>query len=367
MTVHQAKGLEFDVVILPELEQRLEGQRPPTWHQRTDPRDDALGLGVCQHFRKELLPLLPKLEQLERERKQAQVAESLCVLYVAVTRARHALHLVLGPEAKPEKEPGPTAGGFVRAALGCAEPLTEPEVRGLSGASGWSLAPREERAPAPELALDLALAPPRRERAPRRAPSSEEGAGRLDLAQLLRVESGVALRRGRAWHALFERVGFLEDGEPEEQDLRSALLRRGEAPSEVEALLTAFRAALRSPLVLQALSRVAFAPESDLVLLREEPFAVRVGAELWTGSFDRLVLVRRAGRVASAHVLDFKTDRLPAGDEAAFEARTRFYAPQLEGYRRAASALFALPPDAVSAALLFPFAGRLWRLEERSG
>ena len=58
---------------------------------------------------------------------------------------------------------------------------------------------------------------------------------------------------------------------------------------------------------------------------------------------------------------------LRALDGLSFEARARFYAPQLEGYRRAAGALFALPPEAVSAALLFPFAERLWRLEGASG
>jgi ATP-dependent helicase/nuclease subunit A len=172
MTVHQAKGLEFDVVILPELEQKLEGQRPPTWHQRLDPRDAASGLGVCQHFKKELHELLPQIVQLERERKQANVTESLCGLYVAVTRARHALHLVLGPEAKPEREPTATAAGFARAALGFAEPCEAPAEHVLAGAPGWLLERAVEPAQPPRLDLALDLAPPRATRALRRAPSA---------------------------------------------------------------------------------------------------------------------------------------------------------------------------------------------------
>ncbi|MBK9387782.1 MAG: UvrD-helicase domain-containing protein [Planctomycetes bacterium] len=362
MTVHQAKGLEFDVVILPELEARLEGQRPPTWHRRTDPRDHSrgLGLGVCQHFRKELQPLMPELEALELERKQAQMVESLSVLYVALTRARHALHLVLGPEVKPERAATPTAAGFVRTALGLGAPFEQDAELLLAGSSDWTLEHRAPPQPAADLELALALAPPRA-RATRRAPSVEEGELGEDLARLLRFEARQAQERGRAWHALFERVGWIEDGVPAEPELRALLARRGDRELEIDELLLDWRAALSSAVVRDALSRASYAPESELVLLREEPFAVRAEDELWTGRFDRLVLVRRGERFVAAEVLDFKTESFDPADEAALEARARFHAPQLEGYRRAAAALFALPRDAVRGALLFPRAGRIWR------
>ncbi|MBL8900058.1 MAG: UvrD-helicase domain-containing protein [Planctomycetes bacterium] len=361
MTVHQAKGLEFDVVILPELETRLEGQRPPTWHQRTDPRDAGLGLGVCQHFRKELHPLLPQLELLELERKHAQVVESLCVLYVAVTRARHALHFVFGPESKPEREATPNAAGFVRAALGLAEPFAADADLLLTGAPGWTLEQAAEAPAPPSLDLALTLAP-QRARATRRAPSAAESGARFELARLLRFEAEEARSSGRAWHSLFEQLGWIEEGEPQEALLRAALARSGfEGPSG-EALLAAWRGALGDETVRTALSRARYAPERDLVLLREELFAVRSGDELWTGRFDRVVLALREGRVASAEVLDFKTESFDAKDEAALEARALAHAPQLEGYRRAAAALFELPAESVRVALLFPRVGRLWEL-----
>jgi ATP-dependent exoDNAse (exonuclease V) beta subunit len=110
MTVHKAKGLEFDTVILPGLQRAPKGSDDPPllrWESvigddgarhtaiaalpprtagsagsgRSRNAADRGGAGEA-HYR--------LLERLERERAQAEAAR---VLYVGVTRARRALHL----------------------------------------------------------------------------------------------------------------------------------------------------------------------------------------------------------------------------------------------------------------------------------
>ena len=58
-----------------------------------------------------------------RDAAERDVSESLCVLYVALTRTIHALHMIIAPSAKSEKTLPRTAAGLLRAALSDGSPL----------------------------------------------------------------------------------------------------------------------------------------------------------------------------------------------------------------------------------------------------
>ncbi len=86
MTIHGAKGLEFDVVVLPELEASLAGKSPKFVVQR-DPQSLAARF-VCRYLKDDLQTLLPEDQQKAfAEERQHRVEESLSLLYVAMTRA----------------------------------------------------------------------------------------------------------------------------------------------------------------------------------------------------------------------------------------------------------------------------------------
>lgn len=97
MTIHKAKGLEFDTVILPGLGAAVRG-------------DDARLLLWLEH-RGELLlapisesggekdPIYRYLERIERRKSDQETARQL---YVAATRARRCLHLLGSPAAKED-------------------------------------------------------------------------------------------------------------------------------------------------------------------------------------------------------------------------------------------------------------------------
>jgi len=92
---------------------------------------------------------------------------------------------------------------------------------------------------------------------------------------------------------------------------------------------------------------------------RERRFLVPDGSKFWNGSFDRVVWLGEGERMVAADVIDFKTDGIRPGDDAALAARTEHYRPQLEAYRQAVARLARLPAERVAARLLFTSAGRV--------
>lgn len=105
MTIHHAKGLEFDYVLLPEL------QRPV----RVESRALLLGQGAEPSVVLAPIPATgksvePIYEYLRAREQRALRAETHRVLYVALTRARVALHLfAVTPPPK-----GPRPGTFLQ-------------------------------------------------------------------------------------------------------------------------------------------------------------------------------------------------------------------------------------------------------------
>jgi ATP-dependent helicase/nuclease subunit A len=115
MSVHRSKGLEFPVVILPDLGKRI---NVSDCHGSilTD-RSAGLGLSVIDEHRMIRYPSLASVLVGQRLRQQA-LAEELRVLYVAMTRAKE--HLILVGTCKADAPDGWTsrwanhAGAFPR-------------------------------------------------------------------------------------------------------------------------------------------------------------------------------------------------------------------------------------------------------------
>ncbi|MFT7633974.1 MAG: ATP-dependent helicase/nuclease subunit A, partial [Mariniblastus sp.] len=103
MTIHKSKGLEFDVVVLPIKcsSQGWAGFVPNVVVGRESP---TAPIDIATRYMGEKLrKLLPEnFQALFAADKQRNVREAMCVLYVALTRAVHATHIVMSYGAKPD-------------------------------------------------------------------------------------------------------------------------------------------------------------------------------------------------------------------------------------------------------------------------
>ncbi len=361
MTIHQAKGLGFDVVLLPELDDRdmsearsvstlvgYDAGAEPDWLLATP----AHGVAEADDILREAL----------QEQHAAAAFESLCLLYVAMTRARHALYVV-------SSFPGKTARTFDQQAFlklmltGNDRPTdgTTASVDGaaatvlyVAGDAGWYrtiphrqplLGPVEPPVPAA-----LAGRPSARSRLAAVRPSDHDLFESRAWA-LFTTERRESIETGTAVHELLARVTWLD--ETNLAAVADAWLSAAADRDETIAdrALQHFRRATAMPSL-----RNVFTPPSGNVELRTEWRFDTVAAGRWlTGSFDRVVVERdTAGRAVAAVIYDFKTDDV---DIRGVPARTRLYEQQMLLYRAALERILGLPAERISLRLVFTVPG----------
>jgi ATP-dependent exoDNAse (exonuclease V) beta subunit len=92
MTIHRSKGLEFDAVFLPALDQSLSKRAPYLIARQPDPCLPPDG--VLRYMNSSVQAILPdSWQQAFAMDKASGITEALCLLYVAMTRARQALYM----------------------------------------------------------------------------------------------------------------------------------------------------------------------------------------------------------------------------------------------------------------------------------
>eukprot|EP00752_Nemacystus_decipiens_P013504 g11962.t1 len=360
MTIHASKGLEFDVVVLPDLDATLSGQdaRDLIVLDRDSPIDPVRG--VYRRVPSRLAGLTPELEQAHEQRAYEKRTEDLCLLYVAMTRAKQGLHMLIRP-LKQGKNGKPTTSGLtnlsyagvLRQALrgDTEEGFSGGERLYESGDAQWSRGGAEtitkpvEPARAPE-PIRLARATGQSARSwVKASPSQMHNQARVSASDLLSLGPASGQQYGTLVHAMLERVSFVDEGLPH----RAALIQAGKPIHTVgidhDHTADQLLRALQQPTAQALLRR-----DGADALWRERRFMVRLNDRLVTGSFDRVHLWHDAGKPARALLIDYKTDRV---DEATIDAAVARYADQLRLYREALSVMLGLEVDAIQTGLLF--------------
>lgn len=355
MTVHKAKGLEFDVVVLPELHRKMDQvTKQMLLADRPDPTGPVMG--VYDASNKGTRSLFPPAEQAYQQVLALRIADSLCGLYVAMTRARYALHMILRP-IKHKKDGKPTTAGWSDASSAALlrrrfstkdedESPAGDQMLACFGDPDWDPSPPGAPAstttpttPGPRLIPtdpQLWKAPEGKRLQRGRlffSPSSLEGKGIRRADDLLRIHQG-GLEYGSVMHGWFEMIDFL-DG-PGELPSIETLIESGRrmipgstrSSDELEQMAGQFRGFFDKPEILAQFSR----PQAEHELWRERRFVVTLeDGRIVRGQFDRVVLIKSNGRPTEARILDFKTDRVgPDGIAPLID----FYRPQMESYRR---------------------------------
>ena len=385
MTVHQAKGLQFDIVVLPELDKLVPGQTPALVAGNADPVEppDA----VCLYRDESIQQLLPpELQQLFEQDTERRTHESLCVLYVALTRAIHAMYLLIAPH---EKEPTKSFAGLLRVSLTDNFLAPADSVLFETGNADWDdVAPqrRAERrqpsddsrqlqdvrgltptgSPSTALPSQIRFAPPLPKPTrgwQRESPSTHESRPSRQLGELLRTPPAHALECGTLIHKWFEQIEWLDDGPPSNDQLLAAARTLAPLTFDPAKVLPEFRSLLSKPKIAAVLTRDssmhrALTPR----VLREHPFACRFEQTLINGIIDRLVLWSDGDQVVAAELFDFKTDAVT--DDTSLAARAETYRSQLDSYRRAVAQLFGLAAKHVSAQIVFVQRGEVIDIDD---
>jgi ATP-dependent helicase/nuclease subunit A len=364
MTVHQAKGLEFDIVLLPELDAQIfrGGRMAPVAPYRAEPtgRITAVYPAAGENLR----CLFPELEVPYQQGRAGVLRDAISGLYVALTRARYALHLLIAPDGAKGPGKATTPARIIR------EAIREPEEALRLATSGstlfqagdprWYVRPGAQPEAEAACAPDSAAPPPairivseeRTRMLPRQTPSQLHANPRVDVRDLLRLETSSAMARGSLIHAWFERISWVEDTPPADDEL----LRVGREiapdaePSAMAEMLSDFHTFLRYTSVRRALSRARYPTLPRLE--RELPFVHRRGGMLMEGVIDRLVLVPDVSGYAAAEVIDFKTDRVTR-ESLRIEELARRHRAQLIAYLDVVSEMFRIPADRCHGTLLF--------------
>jgi len=169
---------------------------------------------------------------------------------------------------------------------------------------------------------------------------------------------------GSVVHYWLEQCEWIEDYDPTDDELRSLaskVTRDEDLTTRARAIL---RGVLDSDVLRSALSRSACdVPAGGEVRVRNEhAFSVLLPdengrEELWNGFIDRLVLIFDGDRVVRAEIIDHKTDTISDSDQLL--ARSAYYRPQLENYRRVVCAQYGLTESDVLCRLLFLGAGEV--------
>ena len=376
MTIHKAKGLEFEVVIVPDLQAGTGGSKREllSWLERGLPPDDEpaetetageITEFLVAPFQRKGADSGKAKQLVDRVRRERESQEARRLLYVAATRAREELHLFARPSWKTAKD-----GSFVLAEpreslLLKAWPAWEAEIRRsfdewiVRTASAAQPSTIESLAAAADNLLEMPVHAPEPTRLRRLPPgfrpesgehaltAGEEplvGAGRL----YERHEGGLLSRAfGNAVHALLQHFAHLLVSQTHEAALATLTRQQPRIAATIRA--TGIEPATANRIAAQALQIVLQAAGDPLAQWILAPHADAASEVRWTGvvagslrtvQVDRVFRAGQAPQVIAASpgeetwwIIDHKTAHEDGLDAvSALPELRRQFAPQIEAY-----------------------------------
>lgn len=365
LTMHKAKGLEFDHVILPGLARPPKSDQKPLlqWHQR---------LNRAGHSRLYLATLSaagndadPLYNLLRYEQHYRNSLESTRLLYIAVTRAKVSVQLIATLVRNRKGEIQPAAASLLSRIWRelCAQPQLTAElpVADSSAEAVANASPARNSMDSPPATLIRRVSHPLHldaEKLQQLTVLPGAASGQEPAAFTLQLEAGI----GTLIHRTLEAIG--RSGIFNLDEVRLAAMRgnwklqlRNQVadaalPTHIQTIEAAVKNTVQNP-ALHWLFTPATAPdEFEVTLTRKQ------AGSLFRYQIDRS-LVDPAG---TRWVIDYKTALpAPAQSESDFIAeQCRLYAAQLQNY----AALYAqLEQRPVQCALLFTGLGKLVELQ----
>ncbi|MBR5946110.1 PD-(D/E)XK nuclease family protein, partial [bacterium] len=304
-TIHAAKGLTFDMVILPLSKSPLD-DISKTDFVKEEQEEEVLSAPKCTAFTKKCSKLAyfasNQYAEMEAETMTKQYLENANLNYVALTRAAKALY-VLCPDAK---SPGPTQLRYylkqcVEVGNNKTEELEEYSITYIDfGSADWYKKDEEKKTEAEETlseltppSFDKKISRRRQTVSPSKLGETEREEEISDEMPFVAKEREEAMRRGSAIHSYCESILWLGDTAP----AVSAPL--SDEIAEAKAVVDAYIA--RHP------ENVFIKPAKECEVRREMPFMALVDDKLVKGIMDRVHFFPSAKDPEKIVVYDFKT------------------------------------------------------------
>jgi len=360
LTVHRAKGLQFDTVILPGLERTLRGENATLlkWTSTHDPARDSIVVAPVQAQGSDRNPLYAWLSGIARDQAHHERER---LLYVAATRAKSELHL-LGSVAVESGPNGPRLRAPLRTSpLGILWPVVQRAFERqleLHGANDGEAPPEMRREPVLRR-LPSGWRSPAPPHAPRVAEPASERAASI-LTPDFDWASETARRVGTVVHRELQRFAHAQ-ALPDEATLLNRrrlfaveLAELGVPPSMLESALERVMTALRRTIA-DPRGRWLF-DHRHRDATAELALTGRTAGDTVSVAVDRTFLDANGVR----WIVDYKTSMHEGGGLDAFlDREQQRYRPQLDRY---AELLRDLGPEPIRLGLYFPLfsAWREW-------
>jgi ATP-dependent helicase/nuclease subunit A len=367
ITIHRSKGLEFDAVVIPLLGQ--------AWKVRPESilatRDDSMGpiTRITPYPKKILQSIHPDLKAMHDECFAKQVNEELCCLYVAMTRAKSALHMIVpadkdGRKGNPTKQYSISPSHVIRSAFAPDAVCSPGDVLYESGSeTSWS-SENESRdsksTPVASFELRLcASTTPATSQLPTSSPSSHaQNTTNILNATPTESDSDRGMSFGTCVHYLFEQLDWIDNGTPDFSHAQLQLRTQGFDDDLVMRASECVFATLGNPDIQSLFSHQVQTDSTNgidqLTVHHERPFALRLQSanedRLIQGRFDRLVIGWKDHKAAFAQIVDYKTDA--DAQELDDDSLINRHGPQIAIYRQAITKMYGINPSNIDCILL---------------
>ncbi|MCB0329625.1 MAG: UvrD-helicase domain-containing protein [Bdellovibrionales bacterium] len=313
MTIHKSKGLEFDAVFLPELGYPL--NRVQERDVLKTPESSTGPHRVILYPDRQIRALFAPLQQMYEECVHAQLKEELSVLYVAMSRAKHALYCYLSSK----EERGITAEAIVASRLLC----PPEQCREVGDATWYRRAEKMQGGTSFPSKGKLTLKSAVKNRCRIRffpVENPSQSVSNIGLRSLSDSE-----KRGRTLHQVFEQIEWVSEFSVGDHS-------QGLSTEDVQLL-----SRLQESPFLEILIKERYQNSGSIRIYRELPFSYFVRRRnnerhLMSGVIDRVVVTEHGG----VEVMEFKTGYLSESSEV---LRQKF-SEQLSAYAEAVQRVF---------------------------
>ena len=303
MTIHKSKGLGFDAVILPNISDKSIPQTQnfdiacgETWISDTPPAWVRL--------------MTIEINEAESQWSAAQRYEAICTLYVALTRAKRGLYVLLERPGKSTNVEKASLSNWIQHSA--ENPKSTDKILFEEGHADWVslIKPLDSTNPNP---------PHNRLQVPVRRRSTVTPSQSKNKTHAP-IHSPSGMRFGSEVHALMEQIAWIDEVAPS--------LSESDAADAVAKLIA-------SP----AISSLFKRDGKSIELFREQSADAIVDGQLMTGIIDRLHIHRDpSGSVTRVEIIDYKTDAVASSRELVDR-----YSGQMQAYQ---STLQKIHPNA---------------------